>query len=236
MHIFCFKQSFQLYHDNMGYQKKFRGSESWDLLRCHEFLGGFCEDGRWLSQDLDQRFWGEKSLGHMVFRWNGREGGGVNHRQRSVGLFRLTSLSNSRKRRHQKSFQEVHFTLWDSFSLLIIQPWVHALKYPIVKYIWPYGTANRGRVNIFFERSPKQSHETFEMSNKVPNNKTPWFGYVDSLIVRYLRFRKYVRLFVSSWSKDIVFKSSLFRMRTYYLVAYLSAENVRLLIFSREEA
>ena len=39
------------------------------------------------------------------------EGGGVNHRQRSVGLFRLTSLSNSRKRRHQKSFQEVHFTL-----------------------------------------------------------------------------------------------------------------------------
>ena len=125
MHIFCFKQSFQLYHDNMGYQKKLRGSESWDLLRCHEFLGGFCEDGRWLSQDFDQRF---GSYGFQVEL----EGGGVNHRQRSVGLFRLTSLSNSRKRRHQKSFQEVHFTLWDSVSLLIIQPWVHALKYPIL--------------------------------------------------------------------------------------------------------
>ena len=169
------------------------------------------------------------SYGFQVERKGG--GGGVNHRQRSVGLFRLTSLNNSRKRRHQKSFQEVHFTLWDSVSLLIIQPWVHALKYPIVKHIWPYGTANRGRVNIFFERSPKQSHETFEMSNKVPNNKTPWFRYVDSLIVRYLRFRKYVRLFVSSWSKDIVFKSSLFRMKKYYLVVYLSAENVRVLIF-----
>ena len=174
---------------------------------------------------------GWKEFGSYGFQVERKGGGGVNHRQRSVGLFRLTSLSNSRKRRHQKSFQEVHFTLWDSVSLLIIQPWVHALKYPIVKHIWPYGTANRGRVNIFFERSPKQSHETFEMSNKVPNNKTPWFGYVDSLIVRYLRFRKYVRLFVSSWNKDIVFKSSLFRMKTYYLVAYLSAENVRLLIF-----
>ena len=234
MHIFCFKQSFQLYHDNMGYQKKLRGSESWDLLRCHEFLGGFARMADdvvkiWTKDFEVKRVWGD----HMVFRWNGKGGGGVNQCQRSVGLFRLTSLSNSRKRRHQKSFQEVHSRLWDSVSLLIIQPWVHALKYPIDKHIWPCGTTNRGRVNIFFERSPKQSHETFEMSNKVPNNKTPWFGYVDSLILRYLRFR--FRLFVSSWSKDIVFKSSLFRMKTYYLVAHLSAENVRLLIFSREE-
>ena len=76
MYILCFKQSFQLYHDNMGYQKKLRGSESWDLLRCHEFLGGFCEDGRWLSQDLDQRFWGEKSLGGSYGFQVERKGGG----------------------------------------------------------------------------------------------------------------------------------------------------------------
>ena len=54
-------------------------------------------------------FWGGKILGdHLVFRWNGR---GLNHCQQSVGLFRLTSFSNSRKRRHQKSVQELHFTL-----------------------------------------------------------------------------------------------------------------------------
>ena len=54
-------------------------------------------------------FWGGKILGdHLVFRWNGR---GLSHRQQSVGLFRLTSFNNSRKRRHQKSVQELHFTL-----------------------------------------------------------------------------------------------------------------------------
>ena len=106
MHIFCFKQSFKLYHDNIGYQKKLRESEP---LRCHEFLGGFCEDGKGLSQDKDETILGWKDFGdHLILRWNGR---GLSHRQQSVGLFRLTSLSNSRKRRHQKSAQELHFTL-----------------------------------------------------------------------------------------------------------------------------
>ena len=66
MHIFCFKQSFKLYHDNKGYQEKLRESEP---LRCHEFLGGFCEDGRGLSQNKDENIWGGKILGdHLVFR------------------------------------------------------------------------------------------------------------------------------------------------------------------------
>ena len=34
------------------------------------------------------------------------------------------------------------------------------------------------------------------------------------------------------WSEEMVFKSSIFRIKTYYLVAYLSDENVLLLVFS----
>ena len=49
-------------------------------------------------------FWG------IIWLSGGTEGG-LSHRRQSVGLFKLTSLSNSRKRRHQKSAQELHFTL-----------------------------------------------------------------------------------------------------------------------------
>ena len=60
MHIFCFKQSFKLYHDNKGYQEKLRESEP---LKCHEFLGGFCEDGRGLSQNKEENILGWKDIG-----------------------------------------------------------------------------------------------------------------------------------------------------------------------------
>ena len=59
MHIFCFKLSFKLYHDNKGYQEKLRESEP---LRCHEFLG-FCEDGRGLSQNKEENILGWKDIG-----------------------------------------------------------------------------------------------------------------------------------------------------------------------------
>ena len=64
MHIFCFKQSFlgfKIFSIQLEHQEKLRESEP---LRCQEFLGGFFEDGGWLSQgDLDERFWGERILG-----------------------------------------------------------------------------------------------------------------------------------------------------------------------------
>ena len=47
-----------------------------------------------------KRFWGQRILGDhkaQVERWRGGEG--LNHRQQSVGLFWLSILSNSRKRR-----------------------------------------------------------------------------------------------------------------------------------------
>ena len=119
-------------------------------------------------------FWGQRILGSKDFGVRGFWGiiwfsggtvGGVSHRQQSVGLFRLTSFSNSRKRRHQKSVQELHLSLWDSVSPLIVQAWVHAL-YRLASY----GKDDRRRVNIFLESSPKQSHKTFEINNKVPNN------------------------------------------------------------------
>ena len=132
---FVSSSPFSPYHDSMGYQEKLRESESWDPLRCHKFLSGFCEDGSWLMEGLGRKdfgvkgFWGQRILGIIWFS-DGTEGG-VSHCQQSVGLFRQTSFSNSRKGRHQKSVQELHLSLWDSVSPLIVQPWVHALKYPI---------------------------------------------------------------------------------------------------------
>ena len=57
-----------------------------------------------VMQDKDEKILGD----HLILRWNGR---GLSYHQQSVGLFRLNSLSNSRKRRHQRFVQELHLTL-----------------------------------------------------------------------------------------------------------------------------
>ena len=59
-------------------------------------------------------FWGQRILGLEDFGGSSGfqvEGKGGQSCQQSVGLFRLTSFSNSRKGRHQKSVQELHLSL-----------------------------------------------------------------------------------------------------------------------------
>ena len=62
-----------------------------------------------------KRFGGQRILGSEDFGGSSdfkvERKGGVSHCQQSVGLFRLTSFSNSRKGRHQKSVQELHLSL-----------------------------------------------------------------------------------------------------------------------------
>ena len=59
----------------------------------------------WTKDFRVKEFWGDQ----MVFRWN--RGAAHGHCQQGVGLLRLTCLRNLRKRRHQKSIQELYFTL-----------------------------------------------------------------------------------------------------------------------------
>ena len=44
------------------------------------------------------------------------------------------------------------YSLFEPLSLSLIQPEVNALKYPIGRHVWSYGTTDRARVNVFWER------------------------------------------------------------------------------------